>query len=81
MQNFQVLFFKLSGLGRKVEALNVSTFRASGFPKVGACNVPTFGFSPRFQGLSIDARAAKGGPGANLQYTERTVDTVDPKNW
>ena len=62
--------------GRKVETLNVSSFRAPGIPKLGTFNVPRFGFPASFPRLLIDVWTARGGSGVNLQYAYRTVGKV-----
>ena len=81
IQNLSSFVFQTLGIrAGKVETLNVSSFRASGFPKLGTFNVPMFGVSPRFKGFQIDVSAARGGPDANPQHKTGTVCKAQPKN-
>ena len=80
-QNIQFCFSNSLPRGRKVETLNVSSFRASGIPKLGTFNVPMFGLPLVSEVYLIDVWAARGGSCVNPQYDIRTADKTTNKNW
>ncbi len=59
----------------KVETINVSNFSLSEMTNFETNSFKVRSFA-RFQGLLIDACAARGGPGVNQQYEKRSETKV-----